>query len=158
MNSRSKQLIGFFSIVILIFLVLVFSEACKSEEIPELEIIPLSTFYSIFGEAKDTNSGVYDVEQTDKENLISYHFYLEELSEFDREIGIELAPKIKEFYKKVKEADRVAFRIYVPRMAEFPWKPYVFFVVTRKLIEETDWTELLDAGLLEVVMDVKYYE
>jgi hypothetical protein len=156
MNSKSKQLIGFFSIVILVLLGLVFSETCKSKD--DLAIIPLSTFYSIFGEAEGTTSGVSEVGQTDNGILISYHFYVEDLSDFESEIGLDLAPKIKEFYKKIEEADRVDFTIYVPQMDELLWKPYVSFAVTRKLIDETDWTEFLDTELLEAVLDVKYYE
>jgi hypothetical protein len=158
MDSRSKQLIGFFSIGILVLLGLVFSEVCKSKDKGDLKIIPLSTFYSIFGEAEDTTSGVIDVGQTDNGILISYHFYVEDLSDFEREIGLDLAPKIKEFYKKIEEADKVDFTIYVPQMDESLWRPYVSFEVTRKLIDETDWTRFLDTELLEVVLNVKYYE
>jgi hypothetical protein len=48
--------------------------------------------------------------------------------------------------------------VYVPDSGETPWKPYVFFVVTRKLVEQTDWTNLLAIDFLKVVEEVKYYE
>lgn len=148
--------------VILIFTLMILLGACKSqeqkEEESEMTIISKAMLIPVFGQGEGSESGLLDVEQSQKELKISYYFFTEDLSDFDNEIEAELAPKIQELYSTIPEVDRVAFTIFIPRMGEEPYKPYVSFVTTRELAEKTDWMNLLELEFFDVVMDVKYYE
>ncbi|HUU52599.1 MAG TPA: hypothetical protein VMW92_06195 [Candidatus Heimdallarchaeota archaeon] len=169
-NLYSKQIIGSFFCWTLVFLILVLFSACKSSEKAEAEgkvekeekgvteIVSVKKLIPIFGEATGTQSGISDLSQTHEELLISYHLYIADMSNFDEEIGSDLAPKIQKFYEEFKTLYRLAFRVYVPRSGEEPWRQYIFFVVTRKLIEQTEWTNLLAVEFLQVVEDLKYYD
>jgi hypothetical protein len=42
------------------------------------------------------------------------------------------------------------------RRGEIEWKPYCTFVTTRKLIQETNWTNLPAKGFFQVVLELKY--
>jgi hypothetical protein len=136
-----------------------FTASCTKAKEPNREAVEMSTLIPIFGESKETTSGVVDVEQTPEELDIFYHFNPGELTEFDEAIGEDLTPKIRELYKKVGYIDRVVFDVSVPaRTADTGWEHYVSFAVTRKLIEQTDWTELPDKSLLRVALEVQYAE
>ena len=169
-NLKSKQIIGNFLCWTLVFFILMFVCVCKSsenakaeeeaekEEKEEAEVLSVEKLIPIFGESTGNQSGIYDLSQSQEEPLISYNLYIVDMSNFDEEIGEDLAPKIQKFYKEFKTPDRVAFRVYVPDSGEEPWRQYVFFVVTRKLVEQTEWTNLLAIEFLKVVEELKYYE
>ena len=169
-NPKSNKITGSFVCWTLVFLILVLFSVCKSsdkakaeeeaekEEKGAMKILSVEELVPIFGESTGESSGIFDLSQTQEELLISYNFYILEMSEFDEEIGLDLAPKIHKFYKELKTPDRVAFRVYVPDSGLEPWRQYVFFVVNRKLVEETDWTNLSEIEFLRVVEELKYYE
>lgn len=144
------------------FLLIAFLGACKSEEkmeVPtETTLIDKEMLIPVLGQGGGSTSGVLDVEQDPDEVKISYYFFIEDMTYFDEEIQSDLAPKIPKLYAAIPELDRVAFTIDVPTFGDDPYKPYVSFVVTRKLVEETDWDNLLELEFFNVVMDVKYYE
>jgi hypothetical protein len=169
-NLKSKQLIGNFLCWTLVFMILVLFSVCKSgekeeekaaaekEEESAAEILSVEKLVPIFGESTGTQSGIFDLSKSQEELLISYNLYVADMSNFDEEIGTDMAPKIQKFYEEFTSPDRVAFRVYVPDSGDEPWKQYVFFVVTRKLVEQTEWTNLLAIEFLRVVEEVKYYE
>ena len=158
-NKSVKDLI--FSLVLGILLISFFS-VCKSEEKLEEEKEPVliseDVLVPVLGEGEGSVSGIIDFEPTADELKISYYFFIEDMSRFDEEIERDLAPKIQELYRTIPELDRVAFTIYVPTEDETPYKPYVSFVLTRDLVEKTDWSNLLELEFFDTVMDVKYYE
>ncbi len=169
-NLRSKRNIGGFICWTLLFAILVLFSACKSEEKSEvqekaekteteaMEVLSIQRLVPIFGQASAERSGISDVSQTQEQLLINYHFYISDLSQFDAELGIDLAPKIQKFYEEFKRPDRIAFDIYVPTSGEELWRQYASFFVTRKLIEETNWTEILTSDFLRVVEGFRYYD
>lgn len=169
-NLKSKQIMSSFVCWTLVFLTLLLFSVCKSsekakteeeaekEEKGVTEVLSLEKLIPIFGESTQTQSGIADLSQSQEELLISYNLYLVDMSNFDEEIGEDLAPKIQKFYGVFKTPERLAFRVYVPDSGEVPWKQYLFFAVTRKLVEQTDWTNLLATDFLRVVEEVKYYE
>jgi hypothetical protein len=136
--------------------------ACKSEqkmeEKEETVAIKKDMLTPILGEGEGSVSGIMDVEQTLGELQISYYLAIDDLSTFDDEIERELAPKIPALYKKFLEIDRTLFTVNVPRTGEPPYRPYVSFAVTRKLVRETEWSNLLELKFFEVVLDVEYYD
>jgi hypothetical protein len=162
MKKNEKLLSMAFPLVMMSLLLICFLGACKSEEKMEekneMTIISKDMLIPVFGEGEGSASGILDVSQDPNELKISYYFFTEDMSRFDEEIEGVLAPKIQEIYRTIPELDRVAFTIYIPALGETPHKPYVSFVVTRKLVEETDWDNLMELEFFNVVEDVKYYE
>jgi hypothetical protein len=74
-------------------------------------------------------------------------------------IGLDLAPKIQEFFKKFKKIDTITFGLYIPRVAGQPeFKPYVSFDITRKVMNETVLLDTLASDILRVAENVKYFE
>jgi hypothetical protein len=133
-------------------------EKASKEEKGEVEILSVEQLIPIFGESTGTESGIVDVYQDQEELLISYNLYVVDEDGIDEEIGLDLAPKIRKFYEKFKTYDSVAFKVFVPDSGEEGWKPYVYFVMNRKLVEQTNWTDLLETDFLKVVKELKYYE
>lgn len=140
-------------------LALLGSTACgsgKAASPPTEDMLSLAVLTPIFGEAKDVNSGLADFTQSDNEVILAYHLYLADRTNADQEIARDLGPKIRKLYGHFKNVDRVAFGIYLPDpSATLAWEPYVSFVMTRKLVKETGWSDLLDTKLLSIALDVK---
>jgi hypothetical protein len=160
--TKMKRISRIIFPLVISFLLLTFLGACKSEEKMEEEnegvIISKDMLIPVFGQGEGTVSGLLGFEQTGNELKISYYYFIEDMTYFDEEIERDLAPKIQKMYQDIPEIDRVAFTIYVPTLSEEPYKPYVSFAVTRKLVEKTDWDNLLELEFFNVVEDVKYYD
>jgi hypothetical protein len=160
------MILGLVFPLLLGFLLVTFLTTCKSEEKSEEKmeeqivptVITKDMLTPVLGVGEGSISGLLDVEQSQDELQISYYYFIEDMAYFDDEIERDLAPKIQKMYEDIPELDRAVFTIYVPTMDETPYKPYVSFVVTRELVEKTDWTNLLELEFFRVVMDVKYYE
>jgi hypothetical protein len=163
---KNKIIFGLVFPLLLGFLLATSFTACKSEEKSEEKtgegIVPMviskDTLIPVLGVGEGSVSGLLDVEKSRDELKVSYYYFIEDMAYFDEEIERDLAPKIQEMYKNIPELDRVAFTINIPTLDETPYKPYVSFVVTRDLVEKTEWTNLLELEFFKVVMDVKYYE
>lgn len=161
MKITKRNLSVVAGLVIVVFF-MAFLVACKSEEKveekgEEIEITK-EMLTPIFGDAEGLVTGIMDVEQTMDDLQISYFLSIEDMSNFDDEIERALAPKIPELYKKFPEIDRTVFTINVPQTGEPPYRPYVSFALDRKLVEETEWSNLLELEFFEVVKDVKYFD
>jgi uncharacterized protein YcfL len=165
-RARPRILAGL-GMVALAFLTLSYLAACKSqpqkEAAPEAaaaaETVDIDSVSAVMGKAQTQVSGVFDVNQADTELQIVYHFYTDQMSDIDDDIGVDLAPKIREFYRTFKTIDRVVFSVEVSHPTTLDvWTPYCSFATTRQLIEETDWTNLLAADFFKVVLELKYAE
>lgn len=146
-------------LLILAGLALLASAACRSEKsaLPKTEgMLSLAVLTPVFGEAKDAASGLADFTQSDAEIILSYHLYFTDRSNADAEIARDLAPKIRRLYGHFASVDRANFEVSLPDLASpDEWKPYVSFVMTRKIVKETGWSDLLDTDLLGAALDVK---
>lgn len=140
-------------------LALFVAAACRTEKpapAPAEEELSLEALTPVFGEAKDINSGLADFTLSDQGLILSYHIYLTDPSIADQEISRDLAPKIRKLYGRFKNVDRVSFEVSLPDQASpVGWNPYVSFSLTRKLVKETGWSELLDTNLLSGALDIK---
>jgi hypothetical protein len=158
-NRRGVYGWGTLGLAVLAALVLWGSAACRSEKQapPKTEdMLSEAALAPIFGQAKDMNPGLADFTQSDKEIILSYHLYLTDRTNADKEIGRDLAPKIRKLYGHFANVDRVSFEVSLPDLSSpDDWKPYVAFVLTRKLVKETGWSDLLDMDLLSIALDVK---
>ena len=162
MNTRKRK--GMFgawglAVVALAGLVLGSAAACKSEKPAPPKVkkeLSLGVLTPVFGVARDANSGLADFTQSDEEIILSYHLYLTDRTNADREIARDLAPKIRSLFGRFGAVDRASFEVSLPdQSSPDDWKPYVSFVLTRKIVKEAGWSELLDTDLLRVAIDVK---
>jgi hypothetical protein len=120
--------------------------------------LTLTMITPIFGQAEDNNPGAQAVFETPSGVTIVYYFRPSELTRFDQEIGPDLAPRIQKLYKEFSEIDRVVFDVYLPEPEAKSWRPYVSFEITRKIVDETNWTDLLSEDFLKVVENLKYIQ
>jgi hypothetical protein len=137
--------------------------ACKAEkeevaEPGEKLAISADTLIPIMGQGEGSRSGVLDATMDESGLTVSYYLYIENKDEFAEKIGADLAPKLKELYAEYENIDRAQFTINIPAEAEPAWRPYASFVITRKIMKETDWTALLNVDFLKVVEDLKYFD
>jgi hypothetical protein len=165
MNQKLRfKIMAFLGTIALAFLALAFTSACKSnpkEETaaPAAEVVDLNTVSAILGKAEGEKSGLFDLGKAGDELQVVYHFYTAELTDINDDIGAEMAPKIRELYRTLKTVDRVVFSVEVAHPTALDqWKPYCKFATTRKLMEETDWTNLLATDFFRVVLELKYAE
>ena len=158
-NTKKREMVVYFGFLAVIFLSFLLASSSKSEKIAETEIVSFETITPIFGRSEAAGPGTFDASQTDNQILVSYRFIPKDAANIDKELGLELAPKIQQFFKKFKTMDRITFGIYIPRVAGQPeFKPYVAFDVTRKLMNETLLLDLMATNILEVAENVRYFE
>lgn len=158
-NTKKRKPFIFFGIVLLAFLTFGFTSSCKSKKIPETEIVSFETITPIFGRSEANGPGAFDASQADNQILISYRFIPKDVANIDKELGIDLAPKIQECFKKFKKIETITFGIYIPRVAGQPeFKPYVSFDITRKIMDETELLDMLASNILRVSENVKYFD
>lgn len=133
--------------------------ACRSERTAAAKVREEPSFESlkpVFGQSQDINSGLADFSLSDRGIILSYHFYLTDQANADRDIARELAPKVRKLYGRFPGVDQVSFEVSLPDLASpDEWKPYVAFSLTRKIVKETGWSDLLDTDLLGSAIDVR---
>jgi hypothetical protein len=126
---------------------------------PPAEELTLETLSSVLGKAEAENSGLFELTRGENEWIVTYHFYEARTKGMEERFGPDLAPKIQALYKKFKTIDRVMFKVDVfARRDAVEWRPYCSFVTTRKLIDETNWTNLLLKDFFKVVLELKYID
>jgi hypothetical protein len=156
---KKREMVVYFGILAIVFLSFLLVSSSKREKIPETEIVSFETITPIFGRSEANGPGAFDSSQVDNQILVSYRFIPKDVANIDKELGLELAPKIQQFFRRFKTIDRITFGIYIPRVAGQPeFKPYVSFDVTRKLMNETVLLDLLASEILRVAENVKYFE
>jgi len=158
-NTKKRKLFIFFGIILSAFLTFGLTLSCKSKKVPETEIVSFETITPIFGRSEADGPGAFDASQTDNQILISYRFIPKDVDNISKELGIDLAPKIQELFKKFKKIEMITFAIYVPSVAGLPeFKPYVSFDITRKIMNETALLDMLASDILRVAENVKYFD
>jgi hypothetical protein len=167
MKIEPKIILRIFASLMLAGALTIFLPACKGQPQAEApaaekasaqpEVIDIQTLSTILGKAEADHSGIFDLTKGDNELWIVYHFYTPEMSDIDDDIGVEMAPKIEELYKKFKDIDRTVFVVQVSHPdSPLEWEPYCSFVMTRKVAKETDWGNLLAAELFKICQDIQY--
>ena len=134
-------------------LAMISTPACKGKggEMAQSEEISVDTLAAVLGKSQDANSGISELSKTPEGLVINYHLYLPEQKDFDALIGADLAPKIQKLYRTFKTIDRVTFNVETGVMADPPsLQPYCSFEMTRRIYEETNWTNLLARDLFKV--------
>ncbi len=137
--------------------------ACQKKAVEEAkpaapeEALSLASLQPILGEAKDDMPGVLEVGEGQGDVAISYRYYDADAQNIDNDMVTELAPKIQALYKHFKTLDKVAFQITVNGATPGEWKPYSRFVLTRKIVEETQWSGLMAEDFLKSVLELHRY-
>ncbi|MCX6559420.1 MAG: hypothetical protein NTZ26_02790 [Candidatus Aminicenantes bacterium] len=155
--------------VVLIAAVLLVVAACAKKEpaapapatakpAPEATMMTADPLYEVLGKADAEKSGAADIQIGQDAVTVSYHYFMLKQLNFDKAFGPHIAPKIRDLYAKVKMIDQVVFDVSVADLGAELWKPRLHFLVDRKMIEETDWTKLLDADFFKVVKDLKMFD
>jgi len=166
-QPEPKNILRIFGSLMLAFALTIFMSACKGQQRAEApaaekasdqpQVIDIQTLSTVLGKAEAEHSGIFDLTKGDNELWIIYHFYTPEMSDIDDDIGVEMAPKIQELYKKFKDIDRTVFVVQVSHPdSPLEWQPYCSFVMTRKVARETNWGNLLAAELFKICQDIQY--
>jgi len=162
--ARNKVLSAL-GLVVLVLAAAVSLSNCKAKQAaPENETmgpdrLTVEAVQAVMGKAGVRQSGVFDVSASENEYFVVYHFSTREVQDLDDDIGIEMAPKIKELYAKFKSLDRVIFDVDVWREGLDPeWISYCHFLMTRQVYDKTAWTSVLDKEFFKVVLDLNYNE
>ncbi len=145
--------------------VLGFAGACnkgaKTESVsastpaPTLDIAAVE---AVLGQARDDASGVIDFTQGDNEAMVSYRYYDEDLQNVDNDLVNELTPKIEQLYAKYPHLDRVLFQVSINSTTPGEFRPYLNFVMTKKILKETEWSGILAEDFLKNVIEVKRFD
>jgi hypothetical protein len=109
------------------------------------------------GEARDDISGVVDVTSNDTELVVSYRYFDADLQNIDNDMVTELAPKLQALYKKFPALNRVSFQVETNGEVPGSWKPYMSFVITRKIVDEIEWSGILAEDFLRALTEYKRY-
>jgi hypothetical protein len=149
MNRKAFFL--FFGALALVVLATISIPACKGEAPAKSEEISIDTLAAVLGKAEGANSGISELSKTPDGLVINYHLYLPEQKDFDALIGTDLAPKIQNLYKIFKSIDKVTFTVETGVVANPPsLEPYCSFDMTRRIYEQTNWTNLLARDLFKI--------
>jgi hypothetical protein len=152
-----------FGVLCLAFLSLAVLAACKGKKVEpaqavvNAEEIRVDDLKPILGESADDASGVTDCTEGDGIFIISYRYFDADRQNIDDDMVTEMAPKIQALYKKYPKLDRVRFQIDVNSMTPGVWEPYVSFVLTRKIVDDTQWSGLLSEDFLRNVLELQRF-
>lgn len=111
-------------------------------------------------QGKDKDSGVTKVEKDGSEYVVTYNFFPAGVSDFNSELGVELAQKIKQLYEDNKQIDKLQFVCYGPYEDDYgniTWKPVVSFKVNRAIFSKINWDNFSDTNLIKIVEDVQQF-
>ena len=162
MNHGSRRLRPL-GLVLLAVAVAGFFGACKGKEAEEVKTVEQAgtvnkeTLSPIFGEAKDDVSGLMSVAPDGAQLTLGYRYYDADLQNLDNDLVMELAPKIQALYKDFHSLDRVVFEVTVNGETPGEWKPYISFTLTRKIVDEIQWSGILAEDFLRSALEHKRY-
>ena len=91
--------------------------------------------------------------------IIHYRYFPFGLFGFEKELGIELAPKIHEFYETDNRAQYVKFIILGPFddvYGKRKWDTVVSFEFTRGIYSRINWSNFSETNLLTVANNVSW--
>jgi hypothetical protein len=133
----------------------------NSKKVSAPGTLPLqSSIMQIFGTPKNSDdSGVTKVIPGQTDCVIHYKYFPLGLFGYEKELGINLAPKIKEFYRKDNRAQNVKYMILGPfddAYGKRKWDPVVSFEFTRGIFNRINWSNFSETNLLTVASNVTW--
>ena len=106
----------------------------------------------------DSSGGVSAKLEGDGHVLLGYRFFPVGISELDREIGVDLAPKLREAFEKHPELQKLTVNLYLPYQDVYgneSWELAMRFVFDRELYGKINWENFTRQNLLKVVKDLE---
>jgi hypothetical protein len=165
MKNNVSHRAKFIGIAFMALIIVGFLGGCKGKKSDELkpvaeqEVFTLNVLKPVLGEARDDASGILDVTGGARELIISYRYYDDDLKNYDDGMVRELAPKIEAMYKKFKALDRVVFHLTTNNpLVPGEWKPYIYFALNRKIIEQVEWSGVLAADFFKNIIELKRFD
>jgi len=150
--------IGCLAIIIIAGLIWI-SGLFKGKKAPEPSTLTLqASVMQIFGSPKgQDDSGVIKVIPGEKDCAIHYRFFPLGMFGFEKELGSDLAPKIKTFYQKDGRAENLTFLVLGPfddAYGNRKWNPVVSFEFTREIYNRINWQNFLNSDLLSITDNI----
>jgi len=122
------------------------------------ETLNVETLTPVLGKAEDAVSGVLDVTGGATEVIVTYRYYDLDLKNYDEDMVKELTPKIESLYKKFKNLDRVKFHVITNNPNTIgEWKPFMNFALTRKIVQEIEWSGILAQDFFKNIIELKRF-
>ncbi len=150
MNQKAKYPAVLGLLALALFAGLSMSACGKKTEPAAAETINSETIASVMGAGGNMQSGVIDVGRTDAGLQIRYLLVIPEQKDFDEMFGIDLSPKIERLYKTFKTIDGVNIVVETANAANsYAPQPYCAVDITRKIYEQTNWTNLMAKDLFK---------
>lgn len=106
----------------------------------------------------DSTGGVGAKLEGEGHVLLGYRFFPVGISELDREIGVDLAPKLREAFEKHAELQKLTVNLYLPYQDVYgneSWELTMRFVFDRDLYQKINWANFQRQDLLKVVKDLE---
>lgn len=107
------------------------------------------------------DNGVIKISYEDNALFVDYRFYPVGISSIRKELGIQLASKIRKLYENESQIDTVIFNVYLPYQDKYGnefWKPTAGFTMTRSIFDKINWNNFLTSNLLDIAEDVRVPE
>jgi len=156
-RTRPNIIITSTIIVTSVFIIVCLLSVCKEEAAN-----PKMLVWDIFGRPdKIEDSGAVLVEYEPPECLIHYNFQPRGKSEYEEELGAELAPKLKKMFERDKNIQNSSITIFGPSTdtyGRYGWKPVLSFEFDRDTFNSIDWGKFVKKDLLESVKNLKWYK
>lgn len=122
---------------------------------------PGTSVWEIFGRPdRMEESGAVMVEYQQPDCIIHYNFYPRGKSEYEKELGLELASKLKKLFEKDERIGNVfvtIFGLFTDTYGNTGWKPVLYFEFDRETFNSISWNRLIKQDLLEVVKNLKWF-
>ncbi|MCK9327260.1 MAG: hypothetical protein M0P69_17340 [Bacteroidales bacterium] len=148
--------------ILVLLLAVLFSIALSGCSGESKSATPETSAYKIFKEAKNDNDGIVNVAFFEKQETmparmnITYQYYPLG-KDLKREIGVNMASKIKKLYETVPEIDETVFTIQLPYQDKYgntTWKKSIQFTFTRDIYEKVNWDDFTDNRLLDIAENI----
>lgn len=129
--------------------------------VPSTPPNPEAQIKTVLGTPKgDSDSGVVGLQYLPPNVTVDYHLYPSGLTSYPEEIGIELAPKVKQLFTKDASIEKLTFNVIFPyqdRYGNITWRPYCSFSITKQTYNRINWDNFASQDLLSVAEGVQYH-
>ena len=147
--------------ILVLGLICLFFISCTIEKKEEESATFVDSIDEIFGKPKtNEESGIVLVKHELTECMIHYHFFPIGISDYEKELCIDLAPKIKKYFESYRSIWELNILIKSPFQdiyGNLTWKPVFSAKFSRDIIEKINWNNFIKKDLLEVAENVMWF-
>lgn len=120
---------------------------------------PAKRAQAVFGVAKgNRDSGLVQVTIAENEAVLHYRFFPAGLAEFEKELGVDLAPKLRRFFREVKAVRYATVLVLAPYEAggSIAWMPKLSFQIAGSSLAEAG-ADFQDSMLLSLAYGIERF-